>query len=80
MASEGSDAYDELISISKSVENEELESLMKDLMAGHRYLKGNFRTRCSVEDCKGVADHCIKYACQIQQRDFTKVIVTIQQS
>ena len=35
---------------------------MKDLMAGHRYLKGDFCTHCSLEDCKGVADHCIKYA------------------
>ena len=42
VASQGSDAFDELISICKSMKNEELESLMKDLMAGHRYLKGGF--------------------------------------
>ena len=35
---------------------------MKDLTAGRRYLKGHFRTHCSLDDCKGVADHCIKYA------------------
>ena len=34
VASEGSDAFDELISISKSMKNEELKSLMEDLMAG----------------------------------------------
>ena len=62
MASEGSDGFDELISICKSVKNEELESLMKDLMAARRYLKRDFRVHCSLEDCKGVADHCIKYA------------------
>ena len=61
VASEGSDAFDELISVCKSVKNEELESLMKDLMAGHRYLKGDFHSHCSLEDCKDVADHCIKY-------------------
>ena len=61
VASEGSDVFDELISICKSVKNEELESLMKDLMAGRRYLRGDFRAHCSLEDCKGVADHCVKY-------------------
>ena len=62
VAYEGSDAFDELISICKSVKNEELESLMKDLMAGRKYLKKDFRVHCSQEDCKGVADHCIRYA------------------
>ena len=38
VASEGSDAFDELISICKSVKNEELQSLMKGLVAGRRYL------------------------------------------
>ena len=36
VASEGTDAFDELISICKSLKNEESENLMKDLMAGHR--------------------------------------------
>ena len=35
---------------------------MKYMMAGHRYPKGDFHAHCSLEDCKGVADHCIKYA------------------
>ena len=35
---------------------------MKYMMAGCRYLKGDFHTHCSLEYCKGVADHCIKYA------------------
>ena len=35
-ASEGSDAFDDLISICKSVKNEKLENLMKELMAGYR--------------------------------------------
>ena len=51
MAYEGSDALDELISICKSLKNGELESLMKDLMAGRRYLKKDFHVHCSLEDC-----------------------------
>ena len=31
-------------------------------MGGHRYLKGDFRAHCSLGDCKGVADHCVKNA------------------
>ena len=62
VASEGSDAFDKLISVCKSVKNEELESLAKDLMGGHRYLKGDFHAHCSLGDCKRMADHCIKYA------------------
>ena len=62
VTSEGSDDFDELISICKSVKNEELKILMKDLIVGSRYLKGDFRAHCSLEDCKGVADNCIKYA------------------
>ena len=72
VAFEGSDAFDEPISICKSVKNEELESQMKDLMAGRRYLKGDFRAHCSLEDCKSVADHCIKYVFSDpnEKRDF----------
>ena len=44
------------------MKNEELESLMKDLVASCRYLKRYFCAHCSLENCKGVADHCIKYA------------------
>lgn len=34
---------------------------MKDVMAGHRYVKGDQCSLCSLEDCTGVADHYMKY-------------------
>ena len=59
VASEGSDSFDMLIKICKTLENEDL---IKKLTEGRRYLKGNYRAHCTTDDCPGVADHCIKYA------------------
>ena len=59
VASEGSDSFDMLIKICKTLENEDL---IKKLTEGRRYLKGNYRAHCTTNDCPGVADHCIKYA------------------
>ena len=59
VASEGSDSFDMLIKICKTLENEDL---IKKLTEGRRYLKGNYRIHCTINDCPGVADHCIKYA------------------
>ena len=59
VALEGSDSFDMLIKICKTLENEDL---IKKLTEGRRYLKGNYRIHCTINDCPGVADHCIKYA------------------
>ena len=59
VASEGSDSFDIVIKICKTLENEDL---IKKLTEGRRYLKGNYRAHCTTDDCSGVADHCIKYA------------------
>ena len=65
VASEVSDGFDELISICKSLKNQELESLMKDLVAGCRYLRRDFRVTTASS-----------MLCQIQHRNYTKKIVT----
>ena len=59
VASERLDSFDMLIKICKTLKNEDL---IKKLTEGRRYLKGNYRIHCTINDCPGVADHCIKYA------------------
>ena len=59
VASEGSDSFDMLIKICKTLENEDL---IKKLTEGRRYLKGNYRAHCTAGEYHWVADHCIKYA------------------
>ena len=58
VTSEGSDSFDMLIKICKTLEDEDL---IKKLIEAKRYLKGNYRAHCTTNDCLGVADHCIKY-------------------
>ena len=48
VASEGSDSFDMLIKICKTLENEDL---IKKLTEGRRYLKGNYRAHCTTDDC-----------------------------
>ena len=59
VASEGSESFDMLIKICKTLENEDL---IKKLTEGRRYLKGNYRAHCTADNCQRVADHCIRYA------------------
>ena len=47
VASEGSDSFDMLIKICKTLENEDL---IKKLTEGRRYLKGNYRAHCTTDD------------------------------
>ena len=47
---------------SKALENESSDDLMKELTEDGGYLKGNYCLYCSISDCKGIADQCIKYA------------------
>lgn len=62
VASVGSDSFDRLTKICKALENESNDDLMKELTEGSEYLKGNYCAHCSISDCRGIADQCIKYA------------------
>ena len=62
VVSDGSDSFDRLIKICKTLEDKSSDDLVKELTEGRRYLKGNYRAHCSINGCKGIADHCIKYA------------------
>ena len=62
VASEGSDSFDKLIKICKSFGTERADTRVTALIEGGRYLKGNFRVHCSLTECQGIADHCIKLA------------------
>ena len=62
VASEGSDAFDRLLIICKSIESSNSDKLVKALTDSRRYLKGNYHHHCSTKECDGVADHCLKYA------------------
>ena len=62
VASAGSDSFNKLIKIRRILEDETVDNLVKKLTEGRRYLKGNYCAHCTVNDCHGVADHCLKYA------------------
>ena len=62
VASDGSDSFDRLTKICKALENERNYDLMKELREGSEYLKSNYCAHCSISDCRGIADQCIKYA------------------
>ena len=62
VASDGSDSFDRVIKICKTLENKRSNDLVKELTEGRRYLKGNYRAHCCINGCKGITDHCIKYA------------------
>ena len=60
VATDGSDSFDKLIKICKTLEYKTVDNLVKKLTEGRRYLKGNYCAHCTVNDCQGIADHCIK--------------------
>jgi len=63
LASEGSDAFDKLISLCKTTTMDtESDMVVKALTEGRRYLKGNYHHHCSTAECDGVADHCLPHA------------------
>ena len=61
-ASDGSDSFNRLIKICKTLENKSSDNSVKELTECRRYLKGNYRAHCSISACKGIADQCMKYA------------------
>ena len=63
VASEGSDAFDKLISLCKNHSTGiKSDMVVKALIEGRRYLKGDYHSHCSSNECDAVADHCLKYA------------------
>ena len=68
MAAEGSDSFDTLLSIlnfliSKSPElKESLSRIIENLIAGKRYLKGEYKANCASATGSEVADHCRFFA------------------
>jgi len=63
VASEGSDAFDKLISLCKTTTMDtESDMVVKALTEGRRYLKGNYHHHCSTAECDGVANHCLPHA------------------
>ena len=62
VASDGSDSFNKLIKICRTLEDENVDNFVKKLTESQICLKGNCRAHCMVNDCQGVADHCIKYA------------------
>ena len=50
VASEGSDAFDRLLIICKSIESSNSDKLVKALIDSRRYLKGNYHHHCSTKD------------------------------
>ena len=62
VALDGSDSFDRLVKICKTLENKSSHDLVKELTEGRRYLKCNYRAHCNINGCKDIADQCIRYA------------------
>ena len=62
VASDGSESFDNLIRICKTLEDKIVGNLAKKSTGSQRHLKGNYLAHCTVNDCQGIADHCKKYA------------------
>ena len=61
IASEGSDAYDAIISILSEIDGDASKKLEQDMRQSKRYLKGDYKCHVA-EACDGVPDHCRIYA------------------
>ena len=59
-----------LIKICKTLKNKSIDDLLKELTEGRQYLKGNHHDHCSISGCKGIADHCIKYALSDEKESY----------
>ena len=59
-----------LIKICKTLKNKSIDDLLKELTEGRQYLKGNHHDHCSINGCKGIADHCIKYALSDEKESY----------
>lgn len=68
VAAEGSDSFDKIISICKELEKDNhtattvCNDIVTDLIEGKRYLKGEYKVHCLIDDCPGVANHCRAFA------------------
>lgn len=62
VASDGSTAFETLISICKTLNPPCHDIIHQKLVQSRRYLKGSYKAHCSAADCSRIADHCRRFA------------------